>query len=156
MDKEEIIDGLNNLIEINNDRIEGYERASEETDENDLQSLFSSFIRTSEKCRMELIDEVVFLGGTPAEGTKISGKFFRAWMDVKAAISGRDRKTVLDSCEYGEDVAVDTYDKVINDFGDVSLSTSSPLKGLLIKQRNLIKADHDRVRSLRDMERQST
>lgn len=156
MDKEEIIDGLNNLIEINNDRIEGYERASEETDENDLQSLFSSFIRTSEKCRMELIDEVVFLGGTPAEGTKISGKFFRAWMDVKAAISGRDRKTVLDSCEYGEDVAVDTYDKVINDFGDVSLSTSSPLKGLLMKQRNLIKADHDRVRSLRDMERQRT
>ena len=154
MDKEEIIDGLNNLIEINNDRIEGYEKASKETDENDLRSLFATFIRTSEKCRLELIDEVLFLGGTPAEGTKISGKFFRAWMDVKAALSGRDRKTVLDSCEYGENVAIDTYDKVINDFGDVSLSTSSPLKGLLMKQRNLIKADYDRVKSLHDMERQ--
>jgi uncharacterized protein (TIGR02284 family) len=154
MDKEDIIDGLNSLIEINNDRIEGYEKASKETEENDLKTLFTSFIRTSEKCRLELIDEVLFLGGTPAEGTKISGKFFRAWMDVKAALTGRDRKTVLDSCEYGEDVAVDTYDKVINDFGDVSEGTSSPLKGLLMKQRNLIKADHDRVRSLRDMERQ--
>ncbi|HEY3369777.1 MAG TPA: PA2169 family four-helix-bundle protein [Prolixibacteraceae bacterium] len=156
MDKDEIIDGLNSLIEINNDRIEGYEKASKETDESDLKTLFTSCIRTSEKCRLELIDEVLFLGGTPAEGTKISGKFFRAWMDVKAALSGKDRKTVLDSCEYGEDVAVDTYDKVINDFGDVSLSTSSPLKSLLMKQRNLIKADHDRIRSLRDMERQRT
>lgn len=154
MDKEEMIDGLNNLIEINNDRIEGYEKASKETDDTDLTSLFTACIRTSEKCRLELIDEVLFLGGTPAEGTKVSGKFFRAWMDVKAALTGRDRKTVLDSCEYGEDVAVDSYDKVINDFGDVSLSTSSTLKSLLMKHRNLIKADHDRIRSLRDMERQ--
>ena len=156
MDKEETIDGLNSLIEINNDRIEGYEKASKETEEQDLKSMFASFIRTSEKCRAELVDEVVFLGGTPAEGTKISGKFFRAWMDVKAALTGRDRKAILDSCEYGEDVAIDTYDKVINDFGDVSLSASSPLKSLLMKQRNLIKADHDRVRSMRDMERQRT
>ena len=154
MDKDETIDGLNSLIEINNDRIEGYEKASNETEENDLKSLFASFIRTSQKCRLELIDEVHFLGGTPAEGTKISGKFYRAWMDIKSAITGRDRKTVLDSCEYGEDVAVNTYDKVIDDFGDVSLGTSSPLKALLFKQRNLIKADHDKVKSLRDMERQ--
>ena len=156
MDKDEMIDGLNSLIEINNDRIEGYEKASKETDDNDLTTLFSSCIRTSEKCRLELIDEVLLLGGTPAEGTKISGKFFRAWMDVKAALTGRDRKIVLDSCEHGEDVALSTYDKVINDFGDVSLSTASSLKSLLMKQRNLIKADHDRVSSLRDMERQRT
>jgi uncharacterized protein (TIGR02284 family) len=154
MDKYETIDGLNNLIEINNDRIEGYEKASKETEEDDLRSLFASFIRTSEKCRFELIEEVRFLGGTPAKGTKISGKFFRAWMDVKAAITGRDRKTILDSCEYGENVAVDAYDKVIDDFGDTSLNTYTPLKSLLMKQRNLIKADHDRVKSLRDMERQ--
>lgn len=156
MDKEDTIDGLNSLIEINNDRIEGYEKASKETDEQDLRSLFATFIRTSEKCRTELIDEVVFLGGEPAEGTKLSGKFFRAWMDVKAALTGRDRKTILDSCEYGEDVALNTYDKVINDFGDVSLSASSQLKSLLMKQRNLIKADHDQVKSMRDMERQRT
>jgi len=154
MDKDETIDGLNSLIEINNDRIEGYEKASKETEENDLRSLFASFINTSQKCRHELIEEVRFLGGTPAEGTKISGKFFRAWMDVKAAITGRDRKNILDSCEYGEDAAVDTYDEVIEDFGDISQGTSSPLNALLMKQRNLIKADHDRVKSLRDMERQ--
>jgi uncharacterized protein (TIGR02284 family) len=154
MDKNETIDGLNSLIEINNDRIEGYEKASKETEENDLRSLFASFINTSQKCRLELIEEVRFLGGTPAQGTKISGKFFRAWMDVKAAITGHDRKTILDSCEYIEDVAVDTYDKVIDDFGDISQGAISPLNAMLMKQRNLIKADHDRVKSLLDMERQ--
>lgn len=154
MDREEIIDGLNSLIEINNDRIEGYQKALKVTDENELKTLFTSFIRTSLKCRLELVDEVLFLGGTPAEGTKISGKFFRSWMDVKAALTGRDRKLILDSCEHGEDAAIDAYGRVINDFGDVSLSTSSPLKSLVMKQRNLIKSDHDRVRSLRDLERQ--
>ncbi|HLN73151.1 MAG: ferritin-like domain-containing protein [Methylococcaceae bacterium] len=152
MDNDKKIDVLNDLIEINNDRIEGYEKASKETDEMDLRNLFSSYIRTSQRCRSELIDEVRALGGTPAEGTKVSGKFYRAWMDIKAAITGRDRKTILDSCEYGEDVAVDAYDKAVKDFEEIGGNMSSPLHALLIRQRNLIKADHDQVRSLRDME----
>src|SRR5690349_19819739 len=108
MDNEKSIDVLNMLIQINNDRIEGYQTASKETEERDLQSLFSDLIETSETCRAELTEEVERLGGTPAEGTKTSGKFFRAWMDVKAAITGKDRKAILSSCEFGEDAAVDT------------------------------------------------
>lgn len=152
MDNDKKIDVLNDLIEINNDRIEGYEKASKETDEMDLRNLFASYIRTSQRCRSELIDEVRALGGTPAEGTKVSGKFYRAWMDIKAAITGRDRKTILDSCEYGEDVAVDSYSKALTDFEEVGGNMASPLQALLIRQHNLIKADHDQVRSLRDME----
>lgn len=152
MDNDRKIDVLNDLIEINNDRIEGYEKASRETDEMDLRNLFASFIRTSQRCRSELVDEVRALGGQPAEGTKISGKFYRAWMDVKAALTGKDRKTILDSCEYGEDVAVDTYDKAMNDLNEIGGGMTTPLYSLIAMQRNLIKADHDQVKSLRDME----
>lgn len=73
-------------------------------------------------------------------------------MDIKAAVTGRDRKTILDSCEYGEDVAVDAYDSAIKDMEEMGGSMSSPLHALIIRQRNLIKADHDQVRALRDME----
>ncbi|MBC8004430.1 MAG: PA2169 family four-helix-bundle protein [Verrucomicrobia bacterium] len=152
MDNDKKIDVINDLIEINNDRIEGYEKASKETDEMDLRNLFASFIRTSQRCRQELVDEVRSLGGEPAEGTKISGKFYRAWMDVKAALTGRDRKTILDSCEYGEDVAVDTYDSALKELEEVGGSMSSPMYALIARQRNLIKADHDQVRALRDIE----
>jgi len=144
MDKDKSIDVLNKLIEINNDRIEGYETASKETDENDLKVLFAGFIKTSERCKQELVKQVLDLGGKPEEGTRVSGKFFRTWMDVKAALTNKDRKAILNSCEYGEDVAVKTYDKALSD----SFGISSPAYQLIETQYILIKNDHTRVNSL--------
>ena len=87
MEKEKTIEVLNTLITINNDRIEGYETAAKETEEQELKTLFAQFIATSHKCKQELVTEVTKLGGKPEEGTMTSGKFFRVWMDVKAAIT---------------------------------------------------------------------
>lgn len=144
---EKSIDALNKLLEINNDRHEGYEKALGETTEHELKILFADLARTSHKNIIELSDEISRLGGKPTEGTKVSGKFFRAWMDVKAALTGKDRKAILSSCEFGEDNAVDTYEKVIkNDFQYFTFD-----QGLMVKEQfALIQADHDKVRSLRD------
>jgi uncharacterized protein (TIGR02284 family) len=147
MEKRKSIDALNTLIEINNDRIEGYETASKETEETDLKTLFTQLAQTSQDCNAELLEEVDQLGGTPVEGTKVSGKFFRAWMDVKAALTGKDRKAILNSCEYGEDVAVNTYKKVLDN--DASDLTEDQVD-MISEQYDLIKADHDTVKSLRD------
>src|SRR3989344_995229 len=97
----DIIDSLNNLIQINNDRIQGYLTAAKETEEADLKELFSEMMQTSQECRRELVQEVTKLGGTPIEGTTVSGKIYRAWMDVKAALTSKDRKAILNSCEFG-------------------------------------------------------
>ncbi|MFV8377038.1 PA2169 family four-helix-bundle protein [Flavobacterium sp. LB1P62] len=148
MDQEKSIDVLNTLIEINNDRIEGYETASEETEESDLKALFSQLMKTSQNCKMELVSEVQKLGGEPIEGTRTTGKFFRVWMDVKAALTGKDRKAILNSCEYGEDVAVNTYEKALKD--DIEDLTSEQ-REMLEAQYKLIKADHDKVKNLRDI-----
>jgi uncharacterized protein (TIGR02284 family) len=147
METAKTIDVLNKLITINNDRIEGYQTAYDETEEQDLKTLFSGFIRTSQKCKTELEDKVNRLGGEVAEGTRASGKFFRVWMDVKAAITGKDRKAILDSCEYGEDVAKGTYEKVLSD----DLADLTPdLQSLIRTQHSTIKADHDKIKSMRD------
>lgn len=147
MENQRSIDVLNTLIEINNDRIEGYETASKETEETDLKKLFAQLTETSEDCKAALVDEVEELGGTPVEGTKVSGKFFRAWMDVKAALTGKDRKAILNSCEYGEDVAVNTYKKVLEN--DAEELTADQV-AMIEEQYLLIKDDHDTVRMLRD------
>jgi uncharacterized protein (TIGR02284 family) len=147
MENKEIIDILNSLIEINNDRIEGYEKASKETDEADLKDLFGRLASTSRACKLELVSEVRQLGGEPEEGTRTSGKFFRAWMDVKAALTGRDRKAILNSCEYGEDVAVNTYKKVLEDNSDELLDHHI---SMIEAQYSMIRSDHDTVRSMRD------
>jgi uncharacterized protein (TIGR02284 family) len=148
MQNEKAVTTLNKLIEINNDRIEGYQTASKETKEADLQALFADRIETSEQCKDELEEEVQSLNGKPTEGTKVSGKFFRAWMDVKAALTGKDRKVILESCEYGEDHAVSTYDEVIRD--DKNFLTTGQLE-MITEQREMIKQQHDEIKSLRDM-----
>ena len=145
--EKETIKVLNSLITINNDRIEGYETASEETEEIDLKTLFAQFISTSQKCKQELVREVTRLGGEEAEGTKVSGKFFRVWMDVKAALTGKDRKAILSSCEYGEDEALNTYDEVLED--DLE-HLNAEQQTMIVAQKSLIKADHDHVKALRD------
>lgn len=147
MDDKKSIDVLNKLIEINNDRIEGYATASKETEETELKTLFSQLGETSQECNTELIDEVSQLGGDPVEGTKVSGKFFRAWMDVKSALTGKDRKAILNSCEYGEDVAVKTYKEVLENHAE---DLTEDQLTMVEEQYNLIKADHDKVKSLRD------
>ena len=148
MEKETTIEVLNTLITINNDRIEGYETASNETEEQDLKTFFAMFGSTSEKCKRELVAEVLKLGGTPSVGTRTTGKFFRVWMDVKSAITGKDRKAILNSCEYGEDVAKDTYEKALeNDAEDLSAEQQSMIKA----QHKLLAADHDRIKSMRDL-----
>jgi uncharacterized protein (TIGR02284 family) len=147
MNNKETIEVLNTLITINNDRIEGYETASNETEEQDLKILFAEFSATSQKCKKELDAEVIKLGGTPAEGTMTSGKFFRVWMDVKAALTGKDRKAILNSCEYGEDVAKDTYKNALdNDLENLSSDQQAMIKA----QHIWLKADHDKVKMMRD------
>lgn len=147
MQTQNSIDVLNNLITINNDRIEGYETASNETDEQDLKTLFAGFMETSHTCKQELLIEVTKLGGEVEEGTMLSGKFFRAWMEVKAALTGHDRKAILDSCEYGEDVAVDTYEKALLENQE---DLTSEQRTMIKAQHTLIKADHDKVKAMRD------
>lgn len=147
MKSEETIDVLNTLVEINNDRTEGYETASSNTDEHDLKSLFSELASTSTRINHELAAEIQKLGGQPTESTKVTGKFFRVWMDVKAALTGKDRKAVLNSCEFGEDQAVDTYEAVLED----DVEHLSPAQQTMVRaQHALIKADHDKVKMLRD------
>ena len=147
MTDKKAIDTLNILIQINNDRMEGYETAAHETEEEDLKELFAQLAQTSRECNEELVEEVEELDGTPAEGTKTSGKVFRVWMDVKAALAGKDRKTILNSCEQGEEMAVNTYKKVLEINVD---DLSNDQQSIIEEQLVLIKADRDTVKELHD------
>lgn len=143
---QDVIDSLNNLIQINNDRIQGYLTASQETDQDDLKRVFSEMMTTSQECRRELVQEVTRLGGTPVEGTTASGKLYRVWMDIKAALTSKDRKAILNSCEFGEDAAVKTYQTEID--GDALNGTECLL--MVKEQYSKIKSGHDKIKQMRD------
>lgn len=147
MKNEKTVDTLNTLVEINNDRIEGYQTAAEGTKEQDLKRMFGEFVQVSQKSRKELAREITSLGGTPTDETKNTGKLFRAWMDVKAAVTGNDREAILNSCEFGEENARETYEDVLkNERANLSTHHVSMIKS----QMSTLKEDHDRVKSMQN------
>ncbi|MXV16061.1 PA2169 family four-helix-bundle protein [Hufsiella ginkgonis] len=138
---------LNDLVQINNDRITGYEKAIKELKEedSDLKALFVDMIRESHDLKMALATEVAAAGESIETGTTNSGKVYRAWMDIKAVFTGHDRKTVLANCEFGEDAAQKAYKMALKD-DDLPAHISS----LVFDQQQKLKVSHDRIKALRD------
>lgn len=145
--KEKAIDTLNKLVQVNNYRMEGYEKTSEHSVETDLHTMFSNFANTSRKCNQELIGEIKDLGGTPVEGTNTTDKFFRAWIDVRAALSGNDRKAIFDSCVLGEEKAIESYKNVLRDDIEYLNSEQQTMLGAHLA---MLREDYKKVKLMRD------
>jgi uncharacterized protein (TIGR02284 family) len=140
---------LNDLLQINNDRIVGYEKAIEELEpkDSDLKALFVRMIGESHKLKLALATEVQALGKDAETGTTNSGKLYRAWMDVKAVFTGHDRKTILDNCENGEDAAQRAYKEAL-----AEENLSAHLRTLLTEQKAQLRLSHDEIKALRDLQ----
>ena len=148
MEKEKTIQVLYALIAINSERIEVYENAIKETRDQDLKTLFAQFKATSHKCMLELISEVTKLGGKKAENAIPCGKSFYMWMNIlRIALKNNNRKDILKSCEYGEDIAVATYYKALrNNMKDIT----AELQMVINAQHISIKDDYNKIKSMRD------
>lgn len=138
---------LNSLIAVNNDRIEGYEKASSRTEDADLKDIFFQFIQTSKKCNVELISEVLQLGGKPEKGCKIIDSFIKIWTRIRTELIRKNRRTVLTLCKYIENKSTDTYDYILRnnltDFNDDQ-------QKLVWAQRILLKKDYYAISALRN------
>lgn len=146
---EDTIEILNDLVEINNDRIVGYEKAIKELKEEDedLKVLFLNMIDESRQARLELGNEVQVLGGEMERGTTNSGKIYRAWMDVRALFSGHDRHSVLANCHKGEDAAQVAYNTALE-----SDSLPAHLRDMILNQQQILKASHDEIKAFTEQE----
>jgi uncharacterized protein (TIGR02284 family) len=138
---------LNDLVQINNDRIAGYEKAIAEvnSEDSDLKTLFTRMIGESHQYKMALATEVQAQGEEIEEGTTNAGKIYRAWMDVKAVFTGHDRKTVLNNCEFGEDAAQKAYKMALDEEG-----LSANVRALITDQKASLRISHDEIKALRD------
>ena len=144
---EKTANALNDLIIINNDRYEGYQKAMEQTKDIDLKDLFSKFSVQSKANNAELRSMVPASEETPErDETRLSGKFYRVWMDVKNALASNNRKEVLSSCEYGEDVAKKAYENALADRAELTADVVAQIQ----KQYDELLNAHNKVKALRD------
>lgn len=141
---------VNDLIKINNDRIEGYQKAIAEIPavDADLKVLFSNMVEQSQTMKIELQQHLNPGEDRVEDETTTSGKIYRGWMDIKKAFAFDDRKAILESCEYGEDAAQKAYRNAQEEEG---LSANTQM--LISNQKNQLLTSHDKVKQLRDQAR---
>jgi uncharacterized protein (TIGR02284 family) len=144
---EKSVEVLNDLIEINNDRAAGFEKAAKELDSNDadLQTIFENSARESRQNVNELATAVNQFGREAEQGTSGTGALHRAWMDVRATFSGHDRKSILAECERGEDAIKDVYRDALAE-NDLPPEISS----IIWRQQQVVNTSHDMIKNLRD------
>jgi uncharacterized protein (TIGR02284 family) len=145
----ESISILRDLVKINNDRIEGYINAIDETPEEqqNLVSLFRQMIEQSEGNVQELQALIQSLGGDQQDHSTTSmGKVYRLWMDIRAGLPGNTTQTVLDLCKFGEDAALRAYKEAIE--SDVMLD--SDVRDVILRQESELMDAHDNIKAHRD------
>lgn len=139
-------EAITDLVEINNDRIEGYQKAAGflEGEDGDLRNIFNSHAAQSK----QFVGELQSYLDEHEEGTTVRGKIYRAWMDVKNTLTSNDRQSALESCEFGEDAALRAYSAAL-----MEDDLSPDVRQVIEKQMHTIQEAHDKIKYLRDSEK---
>jgi uncharacterized protein (TIGR02284 family) len=141
-DSSDIISVLNGLIETCKDGEKGFRTAAEGVTNGDLATLFLNYAEQRSSFAAELQSEVSRLGGKPENGASGLGAVHRGWIDIKAAVSGKDEGAVIAEAERGEDHAVKEYRQAL----EKNLPTA--VQTIVENQYIHVRDAHDHVRAL--------
>lgn len=144
MDNDNAISVLNNLIETCKDGELGFKSAAEGLTNPALQAKCLEYSRQRAQFAQKLQDEVRRLGGDPENSGSTSGSLHRGWLDIKAAVTGRNDHAIVAEAERGEDAAKSAYEKALQE----NLPPSA--QAVVQQQAAQVRQAHDDVRNARD------
>ena len=145
-DNDTVISLLNNLIETCKDGEQGFKEAAEGVERSDLKSAFYEYSQQRSQYAGVLQGLVRSLGGDPDTGGSLSGAVHRGWINIKAAVTGRDEAAILNECERGEDYAKEAYEEALK------TALPSNVEDVIRQQSQGVQAAHNRVKELRNAE----
>ncbi len=144
MENSEVIETLNDLAEISRDGEKGFLAAAEDVQDPQLKAIFRSAAARCAEGARELESKIVSLGGETSESGSVTGAVHRAWTNLKATLTDRTERAVLEEVERGEDAAKEAYEHAI------AQPMPPEIRTIVQRQYQGVKENHDRVRSLRD------
>jgi len=147
VDNDDTIDTLNKLIETSKDGEYGFRTSAEHLKTADTKQLFT---RRADECRQaaaELQQIVARLGGDAEDSGTVSGAAHRGWVAVKGTLSGYSEKSILEETERGEDTALESYRKALEQ------NLPADVRAIVERQYEGVKRNHVQVRTLRDQAR---
>ena len=139
------ISTLNTLIATTIDSITGYEDAAANIEGSSrLQQMFRE--RASERRGVveQLRTEVRRLGGDPEDGGTFMGKVHQRFLDLKAAIAGRDEKAIVDEVERGEDYLKEKFNTALG-----SGYLSGDVRAVVERANQSVRSGHDQISALK-------
>lgn len=144
--RDKTIEVLNDLIKVNTDRTDSYTLAIRESKDADLKIMFRNMMEESKKNISDLSRIILKLDGDPKFGENtVAGKIYHVWMELKTSFTGKDRQSILNSCEFGEDAAVKAYKSAIREQDLITEAFD-----LIYRQAQLQRASHDVIKAYRD------
>ena len=144
MDNNQVAATLNKLLEITKDGESGFRACADAVKNAGLKRVFEDAARKCDEGAKELEAKIRSLGKEPATSGTAAGALHRAWTNIKSSVTGMSDYAVLAECERGEDVAKRVYEEALVE------DLPSDVKELVHHQYQGVKANHNRIRSLRD------
>jgi uncharacterized protein (TIGR02284 family) len=139
-----ILEVLSDLLKINRDRIEGYNKASQDTHDPGLKALFRNMADQGSKNVTDIMKEIIHHNGsTELVELTNAGKVYEAWANFKTRFSVNSIKNVLTSCESREKAAMQIYQKARKKI------LGAQLIGLIERHELLLKSSHEVIRVYR-------
>jgi uncharacterized protein (TIGR02284 family) len=135
---------LNTLIATLLDSVEGYQKSAEDLDHQTYRQLFLDRARERQSVVTKLQAAVAQLGGKPEDDTSTMGAIHRAFVDLKAAVTGRDDQAIINEVERGEDYLKEKFETAIN---NADLSTVA--RQAVNEAWGSVRAGHDQMRDLK-------
>ena len=144
MEKSDVVDCLNDLIECSKDGEYGFRTCAERATSSELKQLFTNRAASCASAAGELQGLVRQHGGKAEASGSVVGTLHRGWVSVRDAVAGTSDQSVLDECERGEDAALARYRKASK------ADLPAAVKAVVEKQMTGVQANHDEVKRLRD------
>jgi uncharacterized protein (TIGR02284 family) len=135
---------LNTLTATLIDSVNGYRDAAENSENSRFQQIFRERADERSQCVEDLRAEVRRLGGNPEDDGSFMGKTHQRFLDLKAAVAGRDEKAVINEVERGEDYLKEKFQTALDDS-----SLSGEARAAVERVYQSVKSGHDQMSQLK-------
>ena len=143
-DRNDEISTLNTLTATLIDSITGYEDAAANSDAGRFREMFRERATERQSCVEDLRAEVRRLGGNPEDDGSFMGKTHQRFLDLKAALTGRDEKAIINEVERGEDYLKAKFEKALES-GDLGAESRQVVE----QSYQSVRAGHDQISQLK-------
>ena len=149
MDKKEISNSIQEIIEKNNDSYKGYKQVADKANDSKLRSFFIQQAAERKEFAGKLLNQLKIYNpdhNDNASGSAV-GSLHRTWINVKTALSQDNDEALLEECLRGDKTSIEDYEEFLNNNKEIP----DNLRSTITQQVQDIKNTLDSVSRLEDV-----